>query len=301
MHVVVRGIVSSALLALCSFGIVPVTLAAGSGTTVNEPQPVLEFLHTLAMQRSVDSRSDLVEKTEAVAALQKEKLLYEKELALKRTQCLTDIRRANRDTKLSVTLDCFRGDLLLQMSFLRTENAYLERLGGMSAGHKRMTIATNKDLSDAMATIVNAIDSGVYEEISALESAKQKLAQQYMTARYRALTAARAERTLGWIGLLGQRIQQLLPQAGTGELLHTRLLDSANCLKNTAQNVISVQQELQYESTKEKIGQYQSSLVHCIESLRSAIRISRGLPDTLIPGGSGGTKAGSGTSSMIKE
>jgi hypothetical protein len=279
--------------------------AAGSGAAL-PPAPLtaeekLSALEALLEKRTVRSREDAAGRAEALAAFLKDTRAYEQELALKRDQCNTAIRRANRDTKLAVTESCFRSDLLLQMSFLRREASYLKQLMGLREDRRALALAANKNLSDAMATIIDAIDSGVYERPENLSAAKRKLWQQYSRQRYLTLGLVRADRTLAWIGLLGQRISQLLQDGAPNEAAIAKLHDSVDCLHKMSSIVSSFEALTEYESTKVPFGQYQSGLKKCVESLRAAVRLQKGFPAEPEEGPSVEPEAGSGTTNISTE
>jgi hypothetical protein len=275
------------------------SLSSGSGTVMSVEDRI-SVLQQLLEKRTVRTREDLLEKEDRLAQFMKDKIAYEKELAILREKCRSDIRKSNRDTKLRVTLMCYRSDLTLQMAFLRKENAYLKQLTGLSETAKAKALGMHANLSDAMATIVLAIDSGVYEDPLQLESAKKKLWQQYQNPRYVGLSLLRADRALGWIGLLAQRLRVQWQLEGLSDDVRDKITQSVNCLEKSASIAKSVGSLTNYESTKVLFGQYQSELGKCAEMLRATVRSAKGISDPSVEGGSGAVQAGSGTVNTTK-
>jgi hypothetical protein len=273
----------------------------GSGAVVLTIEQRIDNLANLLEKRSVKTRDELLEREDRLKTFLTDKRAYEKELAILREKCRADIRRANRDTKLPTVLSCYRSDLMLQMAFLRKESTYVKQLTGLSPAAQESFALTYKKLSDAIATIITAIDSDVYEATEEVESAKKKLWQNYQYPRYLSLGLIRADRSLGWIGLLGQRIRQVWPLTTSESPERAKLVASVECLEKTAADLKAFGLLENYESTKEKFGQYQSSLAKCAESLRSAFRSAKGIPETSSGSLNTGAEAGAGTGTSIRE
>jgi hypothetical protein len=279
---------------------------SGSGTTPQQPaaptvEQRIDTLAKLLEKRDVKTRDDLAERQDRLDQFLTDKRAYEKELAISREKCTADIRRANRDTKLMAILSCYRADLTLQMAFLRKETTYMKQLTGISPEAKTKFTETNRALSDAMATIITAIDSDVYEAPEEVESAKKKLRDNYQHPRYLALGLIRADRALGWTGFLAQRIRQLWPMTAPESSERAILAQSVECLEKTAADLKAFGSQENYESTKEKFGQYQSGLTKCAESLRSAYRSAKGIPESSSGSLNTGAEAAVGTGTIIGE
>jgi hypothetical protein len=121
-----------------------------------------------------------------------------------RSTCRSDMRQANRDTKFPTLLSCERGELALELDFLRRERAYLQGLTEATGSLRTSAVQKLDALSDAMNTVIFAIDSGVYQTTDALLNARQKLQQKYRSSLEESLLLLRADRALTWISLLLQ-------------------------------------------------------------------------------------------------
>lgn len=274
----------------------------GSGTIVQEPsfEEQTALLELLLNERSIKNRDELAEDAEKRTTFLEDREEHWKALAVLREKCRADVRKSNRDTKLSVTLSCYRADLTLQMEFLRKEKTYLNALGGLSkTGRMRIESAID-GLSEAMATVVNAIDSDVYERAEDVLTAKQKLGTQYRQQHYLAWEIARADRMLGWVGLFAQRIRQMSAQPDTSETTLLKMRESMVCLQKNAAILKSAMTVKNYAETNAFFGQYQSGLTNCVESLRSVLRSVRGIPDPVKDSPSGAENASAGTGSITK-
>lgn len=247
--------------------------------------------------RDVQTREDLAVDPGLYEAFMHDRADFLKRLAAVRADCRADLRRANRDMLLSVTLECYRSDLTLQTEWLQTEASYVEQLKGLAPAMKQRVLDAIGTSADAMQTIIDAIDSDVYSDASQLVSAKRRLWEQYEDARYLAWGLMRADRLRGWIGLLALRLGQLPPPAEGEEASLDALNESIDCLTLLNDELGMFMASNSYEETKESFGQYQSSVKKCLETIRHAIDLSRGFSPEVKDPQNSSAEAGSGTGS----
>lgn len=116
-----------------------------------------------------------------------------------RRDCTESIRKANRDTKFSVTLQCYRTDLTLIRDIVEKQKEYVEDIPGVTENVRAQTLMSATKLLDAIATIMQAIEAGVYATENDLLEAKNNLLTKYRVPYADALFFTRVDRTETWI------------------------------------------------------------------------------------------------------
>lgn len=153
---------------------------------------------------------------------------------LRRT-CRRDMRKANRDQTLPTALRCLRGELTLELSLLRKEKESLNMFP--LPGERTKTIAALETLSEAIVTIVNAIDRKVYRSIDELLGTKEKLLESYRLPYQNAHKNLRNAHLLAASQILLAKVGKFLsesPQHPGAE----QLLEGAMCLEAARTNPI---------------------------------------------------------------
>ncbi len=193
-------IVPSLLFALPAF-------AASGDTMTGSGSLAPELTESNSLKKERQSRADQLKKDligwPKLDAQYREKLatFYKKRAAF-RKQCREDMRRANRDTLITTLLRCYKSVLTLERDFLKERHLYLEKLPGVTAKVRPTTLSRLDLLSDAMGTIVFAIDNGVYGVQDEVLEAKTSLLQKYRQPFWQGLTFADADRSLSQIATL---------------------------------------------------------------------------------------------------
>lgn len=113
--------------------------------------------------------------------------------------CRRDLREANRDTKLATGLRCYRGALTQEREFRKEEKSFVLKAPGVTEEQKFKAFAALDALTDAIGTIIDAVDSGVYERLEDLSEAKQNLHTLYRVKAEEAIRRLRARQLLAWI------------------------------------------------------------------------------------------------------
>lgn len=191
-----------------------------------------------------------------------------------RESCREEIRRANRDNKVSVLLRCYRSELTINLETLRKRKQIIEELVGISEEQKTATLNALDSLTDAINAIIAGIDSGVYQTEKELIEAKQNLHDRYRTAYWWSLTRMRADKMLTWISHLLTRMDTMVAEGVPSSVLE-HFSTASECLSEAERLYAEVLAEEGYEGSKEKIRQAQSTLKSCIPSLRGAIKAKR--------------------------
>jgi len=198
---------------LTSWIIPMASFAAVSGDT---EQPLWEranILRTSLETRIPESAGTLVPDAAKKKAWDGERKRHAERAADLRKKCRDEIRKANRDTIVAKSEQCFRGDLLEELTLHRKEQIYVASLPGIDAKVQTAFQDALKKLIDAEVAIVNGVDTGVYASVELLQSAKRKLRDQYRIPYRTALFRLHADRQIPWLAWHVDRLEKLLSEA----------------------------------------------------------------------------------------
>ncbi len=185
-------------------------------------------------------------------------------LAQHRRDCREAIRRANRDTLMRTTLQCYRSDLLQEMQWLRDYTQYLVLVPLLNEERKLEVTATIDALIDAQAAIVDGIDAQLFEHVESLQEAKKNLRAQYRLPYYLAITKLRADRELTINNFIVKKLLDLSLQKDRGPVLrHPLLEDSAHCLETASLQLTAVIGSTDWISAKDGLGAAHVTLAQC--------------------------------------
>jgi len=105
-------------------------------------------------------------------------------------RCHFDVRHANRDTLLPVTMQCYKGQLVIELESLkRSGTGPLTHSDALKA---ELAMKTT-DLTGAIQTIMDGIDAKVFPTLATLKDVRKNLLTQYRQPYWLALTHARAD------------------------------------------------------------------------------------------------------------
>lgn len=145
-------------------------------------------------------------------------------LADHRRECRASIRSANRDQLMVRASQCMRGDLLQDVNMQRDYLQYVSNIPLLNPVLKASLSGSIIRLTDAEMTIVNAIDTGLFEQISSLETAKKNLRLTYREPVWLGTIQVRADHELTWAIFMAKRIEERLTglEPGTARALQLR-------------------------------------------------------------------------------
>ena len=193
----------------------------------------------------------------------------------KRIQCRSDVRRANRDTILTETLHCFRATLTLDLEILRKEKQYIERIAGVTDTYRTAAELGIQNTMDAMATIVEAIDVGVYTSAEQLTEAKTNLEIRYRQAKRLALTKVRIDHSKTWIEQLIMRIYTITLSENPSEEVQQKLEESIVCFEQKESLLDGLLPLEDNNALIEQFRQVQSEIKFCVEMARDAETLNK--------------------------
>lgn len=269
------------------------SVSTGSGTTASgdtvqeeeAPDFSLEAIQRRAAealweareQRSQDFRSQLLQTSKLMDGIRLQRKNFIQKRSEHRTECRRNIRRASKLTKLKTNVVCYREELSLQLELLEKERAFVEQVPGVTDDVRWLTLTRIDLLTDALAVVITAMDSDVYETIEELEEVKQNLLLNYRVPYWLMMTRLRADRMLTWTASIMTRIGKVAEQEEVSEEMGLMILDALNCLTEeetmlksvtNSNDILSARTELRqsYAKMRTCIG-----IVHDINAVRSGL------------------------------
>lgn len=235
---------------------------AASGDTMTG-STLTDRLDTLliALGPTHPDRKTLRDATDAEEETAKARGFYRARRATFMTDCRRDIRSANRDTKFPTTLRCFRGLLMQRLGYLRDERR--NRPLGFGPAHDLLLSRTDA-LTDAMTTIVDAIDSDVYDDDASLKDAKARLYAQYEEPYAAAILAAQAERLEHWLFVLVNDLDRIAAADLHREHVDV-LLPVADCLEQTSWQLTDAKQATTIATGRTLLEAADATLADCAD------------------------------------
>ncbi|MBU2213665.1 hypothetical protein KJ996_03445 [Patescibacteria group bacterium] len=195
--------------------------------------------------------------------------------------CRDDVRRSNRDMKLPTLFRCYRGALTLDLEALRKERTNLDDLIGATLEAREASLATINALMDAIATIVDAIDDGVYGSQKDLEEAKHNLAERYWIPKWIASTKLRADEMLTWTSYFLETIAPQLIENGFNEEYAEVLTNAYACFEDAELRITAVIDAEDLDAITEKMDGALGELAACLGILRGELS-SMQEPETVL-------------------
>lgn len=151
--------------------------------------------------------------------------------AQKRIDCREDVRRANRDTVNPITLHCFRAVLTTDLEILRKQKQYVEGIAGLREEYRSAALFHIENLMDAISTIIQAIDAGVYSDKDGVADAKKNLGEAYRTHHRLAMTHMRIDRSITWLIHLMVRLKTIEEKLDPAEEVVAKMDEAIACLE----------------------------------------------------------------------
>lgn len=191
----------------------------GSGTELTDSGALLEMQRLQAAEdakwaareeRTAGFWAAMMNNRKTAAAHREQQEIRRQKRIEKRIACREDVRRANRDAIESVTFNCFRAMLTLDLEMLRKDKQFAETMAGPTQSYRASALFHIGNLMDAISTIVQAMDAGVYSGEEGLLEAKQNLNLSYRANRRLAMTHLRVDRTVTWAAHLMIRLRNVL-------------------------------------------------------------------------------------------
>jgi hypothetical protein len=223
-----------------------------------------------------DDSATLSVSTQKRTAWTTESVRLRDRLAQHRRDCREAIRRANRDTLISTTLQCYRSDLLQDINWLREHEQYVAATPFANPDLLASVSAAIASLTDAQSTIVDGIDANVFGTIESLEQAKGNLRTNYREPYWFALMKWNADRELTYLYFIAKKLYDLsAKQALSG--VSTSLRDQTiRCLDAAHGPLLNSIEATDHLTASASLKTAQETIDGCIGKYRAFVR---SLPD----------------------
>lgn len=155
-------------------------------------------LQALSLLPPVPQGADLEQDLRAMEEMFAARHTYDDRIRDARSRCDEELRRANKDAKWAVTLDCLRAQYQLEATGLGGLVSRLQTLQKTSPSPAaKNASASAAALQQALVAIVHGIENGVYEDEQLALETKERLGTQYREPLWQDMVALLTER-LGW-------------------------------------------------------------------------------------------------------
>gem|GEM_PF-2723870 len=249
-------------------------LETGSGT-VRTSLEILQDISTRSSLVPVKTRTQLNVSPAKLSAWQTEEKRLRDRLAEHRAECREALRRANRDTLMKKTLQCYRSDLLQEMHLMREYNQYLAGVPALTAEMRADTDGTLMELLDALTAIIDAIDTGLFERVESLEEAKRNLREQYRVPYWSSIIRLRAHRELTFLVFIAKQLEGRAADSSIDGAHHVFLENSVHCLDAASASLRAVPLSADWLAASAQLKTAQGTLQECQEKLKALARHER--------------------------
>lgn len=139
------------------------------------------------------------------------------------SRCAMDVRSANRDTLLPVTLQCYKGQILIEQESLKREREIVVQWPGLPEAAKTDHLQKIDALLGALTPVLAGIDVKVFTTMTAFKDVRRNLLTQYRQPYWLSAAHVRAQAVHTWLAHLLLSIQPLsidttLPSASLQKL-----------------------------------------------------------------------------------
>ena len=190
-----------------------------------------------------------------------------------RSVCRDDIRRANKTTLMKTLLRCYGSEMSFFKDFLGKEKEELQGTAGLSPTIRSAAVNRLDLLTDAIGTVIFAMDSGVYATKDDALEVKRNLYQKYELPLLQAWMSVRADRTLTWIAYMIANIDRLSILEHAVKLDRPTLSDARVCL---------VMQEAAINHVlKADVTEQSQNLAPALREVETCVQKMQGIPRAL--------------------
>lgn len=189
-----------------------------------------------------------------------------------RAACTDNLRRANRDNRTETLLQCYRSDLQLELGWLRQMKPRILKLIA-SDGRTALEKSTH-ELLEALVTIIDGIDTGVFTEEADILESKDRLLEKYRIPFWAARVSVLRERLLWQTRGLVDEIATL------EEAKRSSMGTSLVCLRDATKPLWEPETDL--ANGREALRNAQATMLDCLSFIDSAL-LNTGTGATVTP------------------
>ena len=185
-------------------------------------------------------------------------------------RCHDDVRSANRDTLLPVSLQCYRGQLLIERDALKNERDVIDQWPGLSAELKTAMLARIDALQGALQPIIDAIDAKVFTTLDAFRDVRENLRTQYRQPYWFAAAQVRNGTALTWLDALLLSLKSASEDTGFSEEVRQKITDALECYAIAEPFLIPSETIDSLESLRENLAKASGQIASCSPVLSEA-------------------------------
>ena len=188
-----------------------------------------------------------------------------------RRDCRESVRKANRDQRFAKLTACMQEDLTRTMDMLKARSEVIAAVPGIGEELRGLIVARSDLLTDAIGTIIEALDTGVYQDEAELHEARKNLREKYLLPYWLLLPRMKTEQSLAWISHLLLRAKTLMESGSLSPAVTAKITESQVCLEEAE---TALQEGLEQKDSQEMhsiFGQAQSNVISCIKLYREAM------------------------------
>lgn len=234
-----------------------------------------QALWALRRARSAGFWAAMMNNRKEAAAFRDQQAIRREKRTEKRIACRDDVRSANRDTVTPITFNCFRATLTMDLEMLRKEKQFVEVMAGPTEQYRKSALFHIGNLMDAISTIVQAMDAGVYGSKEDLEDAKKNLGLTYKAQRSLAMTRLRVDRAITWVAHLMVRLEDIRSFYTPPPVeVQAELSEAIACLADRQAALEALLPLEDNEALIDGFRQVQSGVKFCTEMAQDAWRLN---------------------------
>lgn len=246
-----------------------------SGSTIRTTKDVTNAIRILIPDRHPQKLKDVLVPDAKQRAWENESKAARDRLAQHRRDCREAIRRANRDQLMDRLLSCYRSDLLQDVNILRKQMQHISAIPLLDQRIKNAATGAIFELIDAEMAIVDAIDTGLFEQEDSVREARRNLKNNYRERTWLAFTRLRADWELTHVAFMVKNIEDRLTGSGTAAIQGAKAIllhDSALCLETGTQQLLLARTADTRLTASETLLQAREQLGNCRRTLKSLAR-----------------------------
>ncbi|MDD4287598.1 MAG: hypothetical protein PHN33_04600 [Candidatus Peribacteraceae bacterium] len=185
-------------------------------------------------------------------------------------RCHDEVRNANRDTLLPVTLQCYRGQLLLERDALTNEREVINLWPGIPVESKATMLQTIDGLLSAIQPVVDAIDAKVFTTLDAFQDVRTNLRTQYRASYWLVSARFRADAALTWLNALLISIHTLTQEGTFEPAVQEKILSALQCYETAEPLLAAASSAETLEASRKKFSEAGALLSPCAALLTEA-------------------------------
>lgn len=185
-------------------------------------------------------------------------------------RCNGDVRSANRDTLLPVTLQCYRIQLKLEQEALTNEREIIRRWPGIAAESRTAMLERLDALSGAIQPVIDAIDAKVFPTLDAFRNVRANLLTQYRQPFWLQSARFRADAALIWTDSLLISLHTLMVEETLSPALQKKILAAQSCYETAEPVLESARNAETIETARKQFAEASLLLAPCPTLLREA-------------------------------